>query len=106
MVRRFPESAARDLDLYNACYAYDGRFDGENHFDSYSNGELALMRFAPPHCRVGIDVGANRGRWIDVALTVGAQAALASTSASASEAAASSSAWLYCACQSAKPATE
>jgi FkbM family methyltransferase len=75
-VRRFLDGAPRDLDLYNACCAYSWRFDGENNFDSYSNGELALMRFALPHCRVAVDVGANRGRWIETALTINPALAL------------------------------
>src|SRR5882672_5273704 len=69
-VRHFLETAGREVALYNACRAYGFRFDGENDFDSYTNGELRLIRTLLPDCRVVFDVGANRGTWTETALVI------------------------------------
>src|SRR4051812_49097214 len=66
----FLQTAPRDLPLYNACRAYAWRFDGENNFDSYTNGELRLVRSVIDNCRVVFDVGANRGEWTETVLTL------------------------------------
>src|SRR3954452_6492034 len=68
----FLQTAPRDLALYNACRAYAWRFDGENNFDGYSNGELRLVRSIIDTCRVVFDVGANRGEWTETVLTLNA----------------------------------
>jgi FkbM family methyltransferase len=69
-VGQFLKTASRDLALYNACRDYAFRFDGENDFDSYTNGELRLLQTLLPNCRIVFDVGANRGEWTETALTL------------------------------------
>lgn len=65
-------AAPRDLELYRACRDYAGRFDGENDFDSYTNGELKLLMRLLPDCRVVFDVGAHHGGWTEAALAINA----------------------------------
>lgn len=66
----FLRSAPRDPQLYEACQAYAARFDGENNFDAYSNGEFSLVRSVMPDCAVVFDVGANRGDWTELVLAL------------------------------------
>lgn len=63
-------AAPRDLSLYKACRDYAGHFDGENDFDSYTNGELKLLMRLLPECRTAFDVGAHHGDWTDAALAI------------------------------------
>jgi len=69
-VKRFLQTAGRDVGLYNACREYAFRFDGENDWDSYRNGEFRTLRALIPNCRLVFDVGANRGDWIELVLTL------------------------------------
>jgi FkbM family methyltransferase len=69
-VKRFLETAGRDVGLYNSCRDYAFRFDGDNNWDSYRNGEVRTLRALIPGCRVVFDVGANRGDWTELVLTL------------------------------------
>jgi FkbM family methyltransferase len=69
-VVHFIQTAPRSTVLYKACRDYASHFDGENDLDSYSNGEFRVLREWIPACRVVFDVGANRGDWTELALTI------------------------------------
>jgi FkbM family methyltransferase len=69
-VKRFLKTAGRDVGLYNSCRDYAFRFDGDNDWDSFTNGEVRTLRTLIPDCRVVFDVGANRGDWTELVLTL------------------------------------
>jgi hypothetical protein len=72
-VEEFLRTAARDLPLYNACRAYAWHFDGENNFDSYTNGEIRVLQSLIGDCQVVFDVGANEGAWTETVLTLSSE---------------------------------
>jgi FkbM family methyltransferase len=56
--------------LYRFCREYSDRFAGENNGDIETNGELHYLKQCIQHCSVVFDVGANRGEWTKLALTL------------------------------------
>jgi FkbM family methyltransferase len=56
--------------LYRFCREYSDRFMGENNGAIETNGELRYLKQCIQKCSVVFDVGANRGEWTKLALTL------------------------------------
>jgi FkbM family methyltransferase len=56
--------------LHRFCVEYADRFAGENNGDIKTNGELRFLAQSIRSCNVVFDVGANKGEWTALALSL------------------------------------
>lgn len=56
--------------IYRFCQHYLDHYRGENNSDLWTNGELRVLQEILPSCRTVFDVGANVGRWAELALQI------------------------------------
>jgi FkbM family methyltransferase len=56
------------------CQRYLDRYHGDNNDDIHTNGELSFLKRVIPTSQVVFDVGANRGDWTELVLTINAAA--------------------------------
>jgi FkbM family methyltransferase len=61
----FLSAAAHEPELYDACRRYIERCDGDANPDPATNGEFMVLRNAMPGAQLAIDVGAERGVFLD-----------------------------------------
>lgn len=56
--------------IYRFCQYYLDHYRGENNSDLRTNGELRALKEILPSCHTVFDVGANVGKWVELALQI------------------------------------